>query len=200
MFFVEGRKMWKSLCKSALAAFLLGLQIMSPLTADATDNGEVDYFQAHDQARLTFGAGVVSNQDEVTGQLGMLFRVDLQNQHEAYSLQYSLFRSEFFDVDFTDELLCIITLFLECDLEDDEVVSYSDFSWMYGIRHQNMTYSAGLGYMRADFDIDSSQDYSTTGLVLNLRREGKVIDMMLHTNFNDESSYAMLVLGLSTEL
>lgn len=156
----------------------------------------IERFQEHDKASILVGGGLFSNEDETDGEMGFLLRADLENRHEAYILQYTVFYSEGLFSGFGDDLFCGL-FSSDCD-DEDEFTSYSDFSFMYGFRSKKMTYAAGLGYLRSSNNLDSSLDYSTSGLALNARYNGRILDLVGHANLNDESSYLMI--GLSYEL
>ena len=173
--------------------------IFAPALAQDEVTQPVERFQEHDKASILLGGGFFSNEDETDGEMGFLLRADLENRHEAYIVQYTAFQSEGLFSGIGDSLFCGILFFSECD-DDDEIISYSDLSFMYGFRSKKITYAAGVSYLKSSNNLDSSLDESAAGLAFNARYNGRILDLIGHANLNDDSSYFMLALSYELEL
>lgn len=162
---------------------------------------------------LTLGLGLVSDELNLDANPSLIGRLDYQDRRQAFTFQYTGYQSESIFSQARDSLaLCFLTFGLYCGYVNDNYVTTNDYALMYGIRRTKsghkgsaMTYSIGAGYVETSYHANHSRDTDTTGVVLNIRREGGLFEngsrihssFILHMNINDVNSYVTLAFGIT---
>ena len=147
---------------------------------------------------VTFGFGITSldldDEGESERATAMLLRLDKYDASTNYAVQYSGLSSIFPGTNLIDDFFdCFFSTDDDCDEDTENTTTLSDLSFLYGWRKPDTTYSVGLSYVKSDNTVKKQDDYSTIGLVANLRTKlFWIVDGIAHLNLNKEDSYAAL--------
>jgi len=143
------------------------------------------------KASFTVGLGGGSSQ-LVTTYVSTLLMASLDNKDNAITLLSLNYGNELFE-EFGDSAVCIFSFGQNCD--DYEIITFQDTSLMYGWKiNDHLLVSTGISYLKRTDDSNPSQNFSTTGIPLNIQLSGnRVFSMMLHTNLNSEDRATTLV-------
>ncbi|MCP4495014.1 MAG: hypothetical protein GY820_48085 [Gammaproteobacteria bacterium] len=182
------------LAVSAIHNSVLAHETETPEHADANKEEEPSSNFA-----LTFGFGGSSLDLDYQGEPehagSSLLRIDYFDTANNYALQLSSFSS--FDVlDLFGDIFDCLFSGDDCDDEVGNTTTVSDTSFLYGWKKEETVYSLGLSYFSSENTVDIQNDYSTIGLVGNIRTElFWIVDGIVHLNINEEDSYAAWYMG-----